>query len=72
MGSLYRHNVSYSIFFICFTEIMNDTELAEVIMALNDPREIRESGKEVKKFSQQLWDDCCEAIVEAGNIEKVL
>ncbi|XP_065927631.1 uncharacterized protein [Magallana gigas] len=51
-------------------EIMNDTELAEVIMALNDPREIRESGKEVKNFSQQLWDDCCEAIVEAGNIEK--
>lgn len=51
---------------------MNDTELAEVIMALNDPREIRESGKEVKDFSQQLWDDCCEAIVEAGNIEKVL
>lgn len=51
-------------------EIMNDTELAEVIMALNDPREIRESGKEVKNFSQQLWDNCCEAIVEAGNIEK--
>lgn len=51
---------------------MNDTEIAEVIMALNDPREIRQSGKEVKNFSQQLWDDCCEDIVETGNIAKVL
>lgn len=51
-------------------EIMNDTEIAEVIMALNDPREIRQSGKEVKNFNQKLWDDCCEAIVETGNIEK--
>lgn len=51
-------------------EIMGDEDSAEIIMALNNPKEIKRQGRHVKNFNQDTWESCCEAIVERGNIAK--
>lgn len=51
---------------------MGDEESAEVIMRLNNPNEIKKQGRRVKNFNQDIWESCCQDIVERGNMEKVL
>lgn len=51
---------------------MGDEESAEVIMRLNNPNEIKKRGRRVKNFNQDIWESCCQDIVERGNMEKVL
>lgn len=50
--------------------LMNDMDTAEIIMALDEPNEMKHSGRYVKNFSQTLWDRHCMEIVEKGNIAK--
>lgn len=51
---------------------MGDKESAEVIMRLNNHNEIKKRGRRVKIFNQDIWENCCQHIVERGNMEKVL
>lgn len=51
---------------------MGDEDSAEIIMALNNPKEIKRQGRHVKNFNQDTWESCCQAIVERGNMAKVL
>lgn len=50
---------------------MKDMETAGIIMALDDPNEMKQYGRYVKNFSQTLWDQHCMEIVEKGSIAKV-
>lgn len=50
---------------------MNDMDTAEIIMALDEPNEMKHYGRYVKNFSQTLWDQHCMDIVEKGSIAKV-
>lgn len=60
-----------SIFRIYFAVLMKDMERADIIMALNEPREMKQQGRYVKNFDQKFWDKCCQDVVERGNMEKV-
>lgn len=51
---------------------MSDMETAGIIMALDEPNEMKHYGRHVKNFNQTLWDQHCMDIVERGNIAKVL
>ncbi|XP_061182107.1 uncharacterized protein LOC133190468 [Saccostrea echinata] len=51
-------------------ELMKDKDSAEIIMALDQPREMKEQGRYVKNFNQELWDKNCRNIVEKGNMAK--
>lgn len=51
---------------------MGDEDSAEAIMTLDDPNEIKKRGRRVKNFNQDIWESCCQDIVERGNMEKVL
>lgn len=51
-------------------ELMNDFDAAETIMKLDEPKEIKELGRKVKNFNDQLWVDKREGIVEKGNMAK--
>lgn len=50
---------------------MDDKERADIIMALDEPREMKQQGRYVKNFDQKVWDKCCQDVVERGNMEKV-
>ncbi|KAK3089230.1 hypothetical protein FSP39_001965 [Pinctada imbricata] len=52
--------------------LMEDIENAGLIMALDEPREQKSVGREVKNWDQDLWNDNCWAIVRKGNLEKIL
>lgn len=51
---------------------MGDQESAEIIMALDVAQEIKNIGKHVQNFNAERWEEACQAIVERGNMEKVL
>lgn len=51
---------------------MGDYDTAAKIMTLDDPRKIKQHGREVKNFDNDLWEINCQKIVEKGNMEKVL
>ena len=53
------------------TALMKDHETADYILTLDDPREMKQEGRNVRNFDQKLWDENCQAIVEKGNIAKV-
>lgn len=50
---------------------MDDMERAEIIMALDDPREMKQQGRYVENFDRKMWDKCCQDVVEKGNVGKV-
>ncbi|XP_034334941.2 uncharacterized protein [Magallana gigas] len=50
--------------------LMNDMETADIIMALDAPNEMKQTGRYVKNFNQTVWDQHCTRIVEKGNIAK--
>nr|XP_022314271.1 repetin-like [Crassostrea virginica] len=50
--------------------LMEDHEIADYILTLDDPREMKQQGRYVRNFDQKLWDENCQAIVETGNIAK--
>ena len=54
-----------------YTVLMEDHEIADYILTLDDPREMKQQGRYVRNFDQKLWDENCQAIVETGNIAKV-
>lgn len=54
-----------------FTVLMGDHEKADIIMALDEPQEIKRTGKHVQNFNAERWEEACQAIVERGNMEKV-
>lgn len=51
---------------------MGDKMRAEIIMALNEPQEIKQQGRCVQNFNQELWYGVRQEIVETGNMAKVL
>lgn len=50
--------------------LMNDMESAEIIMALDEPREMKQQGRYVENFDQKIWDKQCTNVVERGNRAK--
>ena len=57
--------------FSVYTVLMEDYEVANHILALDDPRGMKQQGRYVRNFDQNLWDENCQAIVEKGNVAKV-
>lgn len=51
---------------------MEDDEKAEIIMALDNPQEMKELGKQMKDIDSAVWNDRCQEVVEVGNMAKVL
>lgn len=51
-------------------EIMGDGKTADIIMNLKEPSYINLYGRHVENFEQDAWDNCCETIVESGNMAK--
>lgn len=51
-------------------ELMGDVDRAAIIMALDDPNEIKKQGRHVKNFNQDIWESNCQEIVENGNMAK--
>lgn len=51
---------------------MGDEDSAKAIMTLDDPNAIMKRGRRVKNFKQDIWESCCQEIVERGIMEKVL
>lgn len=45
---------------------------AEIILALDEPQEIKQQGRCVQNFNQELWYGVRQEIVETGNMAKVL
>lgn len=50
---------------------MDDEESAKLILALNEPEEIKRIGRHIKNFNQELWEIYCLDVVEKGNMAKV-
>ncbi|XP_062581098.1 uncharacterized protein LOC134242910 [Saccostrea cucullata] len=50
--------------------LMKDHESAQIILALDEPREMKQRGRYVENFNQELWDKNCRNIVEKGNMAK--
>lgn len=50
---------------------MGDKDAAATIMTLDEPKEIKQHGREVKNFDNELWKKKREEIVEKGNMAKV-
>lgn len=51
---------------------MGDDDIAAKIMILDEPKEIKQHGRKVKNFDNELWEKNCQEIVEKGNMAKVL
>ena len=51
---------------------MKDDERAEVIMALDNPQEMKAAGSTMDDIDEDLWNDKSPEVVEAGNMAKVL
>lgn len=49
---------------------MGDVDRAAIIMALDDPNEIKKQGRHVNNFNQDIWESNCQEIVENGNMAK--
>lgn len=43
---------------------MDDEESAKLILALNEPEEIKRIGRHIKNFNQELWEIYCLDVVE--------
>lgn len=54
------------------TVLMGDKMRAEIILALDEPQEIKQQGRCVQNFNQELWYGVRQEIVETGNMAKVL
>lgn len=52
--------------------VMKNDELAEVIMALDNPQEIKDVGRSIPDIDAELWNHKSFEVVEAGNMAKVL
>lgn len=51
---------------------MKDDERAEVIMALDNPQEMKAAGSTMDDIDEDLWNDKSQEVVEAGNMAKVM
>lgn len=51
-------------------ELMGDDDIAAKIMILDEPKEIKQHGRKVKNFDNELWEKHCQEIVEKGNMAK--
>ena len=50
--------------------LFEDKEVAKKIIDANHPKQMKELGRLVKDFKQEVWEDYCYEIVKRGNIEK--
>jgi len=50
--------------------LFDDEEIAEQMMAVDDPGKIKALGRRVQGFVQETWDDACLDIVTEGNVAK--
>lgn len=50
--------------------LFGDREIAEMILKTNDPKKVKELGRKVKNFNQELWDIKKQEIVFIGNMYK--
>lgn len=50
--------------------LFGDEEIAERMMAISDPADIKALGQRVRGFVQKTWDAACFDIVTKGNIAK--
>lgn len=56
---------------VLLTVLMDDKESAGIILALNEPEEIKKIGRHIKNFNKDLWENYCLDVVENGNMAKV-
>lgn len=56
---------------VLLTVLMDDKESAGIILALNEPEEIKRIGRHIKNFNKDLWGKHCLDVVENGNMAKV-
>lgn len=56
---------------VLLTVLMDDKESAGIILALNEPEEIKRIGRHIKNFNKELWENYCLGVVEKGNMAKV-
>jgi len=47
-----------------------DDEIAQKILATDDPSEQKQLGRQVKDFDSEIWDEVCNEIVYEGNLAK--
>ena len=52
--------------------VMKNDELASVIMALDNPQEIKDVGRSIPDIDAELWNVMSLEVVDAGNMAKVL
>ncbi|XP_052688322.1 uncharacterized protein LOC128166907 isoform X2 [Crassostrea angulata] len=50
--------------------LMDDKESAGIILALNEPEEIKRIGRHIKNFNKDVWGKHCLDVVENGNMAK--
>nr|XP_022314283.1 uncharacterized protein LOC111118883 isoform X2 [Crassostrea virginica] len=51
--------------------LMEDDEKAEIIMALDNPQEMKELGKQMKDIDSAVWNDRCQEVVEFSQNEEL-
>jgi predicted NAD-dependent protein-ADP-ribosyltransferase YbiA (DUF1768 family) len=52
-------------------ELFEDREIADQILKCKDPKKIKDFGRKVRGFNQEVWQKHCIYIVKEGNREKV-
>ena len=50
--------------------LFEDEEVAEKILKVTHPKQMKELGRLVKDFKQEVWEEHCYEIVKRGNMEK--
>lgn len=48
--------------------LMNDMETADIIMALDEPNEMKQYGRYVKNFNQTVWDQHCKPLTANDSV----
>lgn len=54
-----------------FSELFKDREIADMILCSTSPRKIKQLGREVRGFVEEVWQYHCLRIVKKGNEAKV-
>lgn len=55
----------------CVLVLFSDQEMAQEILATDDPRQHKALGRKVRNFEKAVWDKNCQILVKKGNLAKV-
>ena len=67
-GEEFTCNEQYIVY--CKAKIFNDTDTAEQVMALDDPRKIKQLGNNIRHYNHKIWKNKCKDIVAKCNRAK--